>query len=145
MEIFWDLRNSTIKPWFEDIDTIEIFMKSQKHKVWLCIQGLPLEAWNELAFLSIASRWGKLIRLDTDTGDKKRLDIARILIGIKCPHVIPPFLPIKLNGSISYLKLSLAEFEEERVWIDNGKVKSFSEGSLVCSLDSPGKSCMENP
>ncbi|KAK8656042.1 hypothetical protein V6N13_108601 [Hibiscus sabdariffa] len=85
--------------------------------------------------IDIPYGWGKSIRLDTDTIEKNRLDIAKILIGIKCSYAIPPLIPVKLNGSINYLKLSIVEFDDEHCWIDNDKVKSFSEGSSECSLD----------
>ncbi|KAK8673032.1 hypothetical protein V6N13_111388 [Hibiscus sabdariffa] len=80
VEIFWELKDSFLKTWFCDIDTIESFMKSKKLRVWVCIEGMPIEAWNDSTFVSIANLWGNVIRLDTDTTEKRRLDVARVLI-----------------------------------------------------------------
>ncbi|KAK9027665.1 hypothetical protein V6N11_067489 [Hibiscus sabdariffa] len=84
IEIFWDLRNSTLKVWFDDVDTVENFSSSQKLWVWLSIEGLPLEAWLESNLNRIASRWGKVIKIDPETVAKSRLDRARILSGVNC-------------------------------------------------------------
>ncbi|KAK8670921.1 hypothetical protein V6N13_037533 [Hibiscus sabdariffa] len=143
MDIFWDLKESYLKSWFTDIDTVENFMKARKLLVWVCLEGLPLVAWTESVLCDIRSRWGELIRLDPDTANKKRFDVARLLIGVKCLSAIPPFFSIVLNGNTFILKVSTTSFEDERCWIDNGELN----GSMGCapasfSGGSP-RTCME--
>ncbi|KAK8681874.1 hypothetical protein V6N13_054273 [Hibiscus sabdariffa] len=67
IEIFWDLKESVLKPWLVDIDIVENFMIQKKIRVWVSLEGLLLEAWNEAVLVSIGSLWGNVIRLDTDT------------------------------------------------------------------------------
>ncbi|KAK8990187.1 hypothetical protein V6N11_008702 [Hibiscus sabdariffa] len=127
IEIFWDLKESVLKPWLVDIDTVENFMIQKKLRVWVSLEGLPLEAWNEAALMSIGSLWGNVIRLDTDTSEKNRLDVAKILIGVKCPSAVPPLLKVTLNGEVSSVKVRTSEYEEERVWLDNEEPNSWHE------------------
>ncbi|KAK8579183.1 hypothetical protein V6N13_142400 [Hibiscus sabdariffa] len=117
-------------------------MKLRKLRVWISLEGLPLEAWNEYVLSFMGSRWGDVIRLDQDTVERNRFDVARILIGVKCLSTIPPFLPIVLNGEKFCLKVSIAAFEDERCWIDNKKMNGFAESSPESLCDSPGRSCM---
>ncbi|KAL4386551.1 hypothetical protein GQ457_09G024140 [Hibiscus cannabinus] len=144
VEIFWDLKDSFLKTWFCDIDMIESFMKSKKLQVWVCIEGMPLEAWNDSNFVSIANLWGNVIRLDTDTIEKRRLDVARVLVGISCLSIIPPFISIELKGNIHYLRISTAEFGDERCWIDGANVNSLPEGALKSPYNSPRRACNES-
>ncbi|KAL4342161.1 hypothetical protein GQ457_08G032390 [Hibiscus cannabinus] len=122
IEIFWDLRESVLKPWFSDIDTVDNFMIHNKLKVWVCIEGVPLEVWSESGFKSITKHWGNFIRLDNDTANRSRLDVARILVGVKCLSVIPPVCSIEHKGIIAFLRISTAEFDDDRCWIDGEKV-----------------------
>ncbi|KAK8624970.1 hypothetical protein V6N13_089854 [Hibiscus sabdariffa] len=142
VSIFWDLKESLLKPWFSDIDTVESFMDSYKLKVWVCIEGLPLEAWTEPVIRLIGGRWGKVIQVDADTVNRNRVDAARILIGVKCLSNIPPFISVSLNGSGFLLKVSTSEFEDERCWIDEGKSDGRSEYSPKSRGCSPGWLCM---
>ncbi|KAK8656115.1 hypothetical protein V6N13_108674 [Hibiscus sabdariffa] len=82
IEIFWDMRNTTIEPWLDEVDTVNNFLSSHKLRVWLSIKGLPLRAWSKLVFHCIARRWGKVIRLDPEMAVKTILDKAKILLGI---------------------------------------------------------------
>ncbi|KAL4309565.1 hypothetical protein GQ457_01G031530 [Hibiscus cannabinus] len=116
------------------------WLKNCLLKVWLSIEGLPLEAWSESVLHRIGRRWGKVIRLDPETLAKSRLDKARILLGINCLSIIPPFLPIEFEGPFLILKLSYSEFEDDRCWINDEKVNSVPEGKMEFSFD-----CNVNP
>ncbi|KAK8556645.1 hypothetical protein V6N12_003042 [Hibiscus sabdariffa] len=111
-------RESMLKDWFCDIDSVENFMNEKKLRVWACIEGLPLEVWNESSLVTIASQWGNVIRLDTDTAERNRLDIAKILLGVKGLSSIPPFLSIEVNGVSHFLRVSITEFEDDTCWIN---------------------------
>ncbi|KAK8517252.1 hypothetical protein V6N12_032448 [Hibiscus sabdariffa] len=124
MDIFWDLKESVLKPWFEEIDTVESFMREQKLKVWVSLEGLPLEAWSESTLLAIGSRWGRIIQIDSDSVERKRLDKARLLLGVKCLSRIPPQIAVMLNGELYFLKVSCAAFEDEHRWIDGSRPTS---------------------
>ncbi|KAK8631820.1 hypothetical protein V6N13_028598 [Hibiscus sabdariffa] len=87
-------------------------------------------------------RWDSVICLDTNTAEKNRLDVARILIGINCPLIIPHFVPVDIDGFCSFLKMSTTEFEDECFWVDNDTVESCSKGSSDCYFSSPRRSFM---
>ncbi|KAL4319692.1 hypothetical protein GQ457_18G003410 [Hibiscus cannabinus] len=124
IEIFWDLRETMLKHWFSDIDTVGNFMKSKKLRVWVCIEGIPLEACNESVLVSIGSQWGEVIRLDPDTAERNRLDIAKILIGVNCLSAIPPLALIEVNGVVHKLRIAKAEYDDDRCWIDSKQLNS---------------------
>ncbi|KAK8709247.1 hypothetical protein V6N13_060272 [Hibiscus sabdariffa] len=74
IDIFWELKDSVLKPWLSDIDTIEDFMSAKKLKVWVCIEGLPLVAWRNL-------------RISTTEYDDKRcwIDAVKLNGRSDCP------------------------------------------------------------
>ncbi|KAK8488449.1 hypothetical protein V6N12_008160 [Hibiscus sabdariffa] len=123
-----------------------ILIATDKEKsFWLrncLIEGLSLKAWSEFFLTRIASRWDSVICLDTNTAEKNRLDVARILIGINCPLIIPHFVPVDIDGFCSFLKMSTTEFEDECFWVDNDTVESCSKGSSDCYFSSPRRSFM---
>ncbi|KAK8697394.1 hypothetical protein V6N13_113545 [Hibiscus sabdariffa] len=82
IDIFWELKDTILKPWFSDIDTVANFMEAKKLLI-------------------------------------KRLDVARILIGVKCLSVIPHFLHIKVEGAVVCLRIETSEFEDNHRWIDD--------------------------
>ncbi|KAL4367675.1 hypothetical protein GQ457_05G016460 [Hibiscus cannabinus] len=114
IDIFWDLKDSLLKPWFCEVESVENFMMAKKLRVWACIEGLPLEleVWN-----------------DTNTAEKNRLDVARILMGVGSLSSIPPFVSIDVNGEVYNLKVYTHEYEDERCWIDGEMVNSHVGGS----------------
>ncbi|KAK8612419.1 hypothetical protein V6N13_092535 [Hibiscus sabdariffa] len=97
---------------------------SEKLKVWVSLEGLPLEAWSESTLLAIGSRWGRIIQIDSDSVERKRLDKARLLLGVKCLSRIPPQIAVMLNGELYFLKVSCAAFEDEHRWIDGSRPTS---------------------
>ncbi|KAK8652909.1 hypothetical protein V6N13_126932 [Hibiscus sabdariffa] len=97
---------------------------SEKLKVWVSLEGLPLEAWSESTLLAIGSRWGRVIQIDSDSVERKRLDKARLLLGVKCLSRIPPQIAVMLNGELYFLKVSCAAFEDEHRWIDGSRPTS---------------------
>ncbi|GMI82099.1 hypothetical protein HRI_001879200 [Hibiscus trionum] len=135
VSIFWDLKETMLKSWFRDIDTIDNFMNSKKLLIWVCLEGIPLVGWHETVLSSIVNSWGRYIRLDEDTKDKKRLDVARILVGVSCLSDIPPFVSVDFSGDVHRLRVSLSEYEDERVWIDQGDSKSQEEADWDCRYD----------
>ncbi|KAL4341440.1 hypothetical protein GQ457_08G019460 [Hibiscus cannabinus] len=98
VEIFWDLKESMLKSWFTDIDTVENFRKEQKLKVWAIIEGIPVEAWNESTLIDMGSRWGKVIQIESETLERKMLDKARLLLRVRCLSRIPPLCLVEVNG-----------------------------------------------
>ncbi|KAK8498298.1 hypothetical protein V6N12_055818 [Hibiscus sabdariffa] len=140
VDIFWDLKDTVLKPWFSDIDRVARFMEPKKLRIWVCIDNLPLKVWNEATLCKIGSCWGNVIRLDPDTANRRWLDVARILIDVKCLSDIPPFLHIEVDGEAFCLRIGTSEFEDDHRWIDDENLNGCNVHS------SPGeyrKPCME--
>ncbi|KAL4386887.1 hypothetical protein GQ457_09G026990 [Hibiscus cannabinus] len=104
-------------------------MREQKLKVWVSLEGLPLEAWSESTLFTIGSRWGRVIQIDSDSVERKRLDKARLLLEVKCLSRIPPQIAVKLNGELYFLKVSSAAFKDELRWIDGSRPTSAMKNS----------------
>ncbi|KAK9038414.1 hypothetical protein V6N11_023285 [Hibiscus sabdariffa] len=132
-----------VKTWFDDVDTVENFTSSQKLRVWLSIEGLPLGAWSVSVLNRIASRWRKIIKIDPEKVARTRLDRVRILMGL-IAYVFPPFLPIVIDSSVRILKLSYAEYEDDRCWINSEKVKSCHESAPESPCFRVETPCMGN-
>ncbi|KAK8663775.1 hypothetical protein V6N13_083580 [Hibiscus sabdariffa] len=124
LAIFWDLKETLLKEWFSDIDTIDNFMNKKKLQVWACIEGIPLAAWHVSVIEAIGSHWGNVIRLDSDTKERNRLDVARILLGVSCLSDIPAIATIVWQGEKVHLRVSTTELDEDRCWIDQEEPNS---------------------
>ncbi|KAK9019120.1 hypothetical protein V6N11_034159 [Hibiscus sabdariffa] len=74
--IFWDLKESLLQSWFSDINTD---MNKKKLRIWVCIEGILIVAWQDAMLKTIGSRCGSVIRIDVDTSD------------------VPPFMAITLE------------------------------------------------
>ncbi|GMJ08075.1 hypothetical protein HRI_004476700 [Hibiscus trionum] len=130
--IFWYLRDSLIRTWFSDIDYLKNFKKENKLKVWVCMEGIPLSIWHDSVFSLIGSRMGSVVRIDDETSNKSKLDVARIFIVVGCLSDIPPFVTISMFGKEYRIRLSTSEYEDERCWLDDGQLNSQFEEEVMC-------------
>ncbi|KAK8485587.1 hypothetical protein V6N11_050459 [Hibiscus sabdariffa] len=102
LEIFWELKETLLKKWFFDIDTIDNFMNKKKLQVWAYIEGIPLAAWHVSVIKAIGSRWGNVIRLDFDTKEQNSLDVSKDLLpsnGGNCLRDVPILVESESLGS----------------------------------------------
>ncbi|KAK9008239.1 hypothetical protein V6N11_075141 [Hibiscus sabdariffa] len=99
MEIFRDLKEAMLESWFVSIDSYYDFTRLNKLKIWVVLDGFPIEAWHEDVFVSMANSWGSFVKLDEDTASKSRLDSARILISVSSVSVFPQQVAISVKGS----------------------------------------------
>ncbi|KAK8636768.1 hypothetical protein V6N13_124506 [Hibiscus sabdariffa] len=90
--IFWDLKESLLQSWFSDINTD---MNKKKLRIWVCIEGILIVAWQDAMLKTIGSRCGSVIRIDVDTSD------------------VPPFMAITLEGETYWLRESIVEYDDE--------------------------------
>lgn len=88
-----------LRPW--DNKTV-----SRERFLWLKIQGLPVQAWEEVSFRTIAGMMGTYIRMDDDTTKKMRLDIARILISASSPETIFRNMTVKIDQHLFNIRIS---------------------------------------
>ncbi|KAK8564991.1 hypothetical protein V6N12_058567 [Hibiscus sabdariffa] len=118
--IFWDLKESLLKSWFTDIDTVDNFMNKKKFRVWVRIEGMPLMAW-----------------IEEETAKKLRFDGARILLGVSCLSDVPLTAAISFEGESFWLRISIVEFEDE-------SEKLQSEGGFINNLEGVSPRALPN-
>ncbi|WJX90651.1 hypothetical protein P8452_72524 [Trifolium repens] len=53
-------------------------MVYSKREIWVEMFGVPLHAWGETTFRSLANRCGRFLAVDTPTSNRTRLDVARV-------------------------------------------------------------------
>ncbi|KAK8670726.1 hypothetical protein V6N13_037344 [Hibiscus sabdariffa] len=99
-------------------------MNKKKLQVWAYIEGILLAAWHGSVIKAIDSRWGNVIRLDSYTEERNRLDTTRILLGVSCLSNIPSIATIVWQGEKVQLRVSTAELDESRCWIDQEEPNS---------------------
>ncbi|KAK8501182.1 hypothetical protein V6N12_008191 [Hibiscus sabdariffa] len=119
-QVLWSdgFKASLLNDWFDDIDFIECFMLNKKLKVWISMEGIPLEFWNHSTLSVIAGLRGSVIKVDGDTLQMKRVDAARILLGVSQLADVPFDASVRANDKVFRIKISTAEFEDDRCWIN---------------------------
>ncbi|KAK9000970.1 hypothetical protein V6N11_082764 [Hibiscus sabdariffa] len=134
MAIFWDMKEMLLNSWFTDIDNLDNFMNKKKLRVWVCVQGMPLMAWQETMFTTLGSRWGRVVRLDADTVNKSRLYVARILLGTYSTGSYNDTPRASIAGKASGVGAKTVGTEDELKWDQSGG-RTFQELSpRVCRL-----------
>ncbi|KAK9006839.1 hypothetical protein V6N11_019170 [Hibiscus sabdariffa] len=92
--------------------------------------------------IAIGSRLGRVIRVDTETLERLRLDKARLLLGVRCLSRIPPQIRVEMNGETFFLKVSCSAYEDDHCWIDGRKTNSAHGKSPSSDHGSLGRSWM---
>lgn len=57
--------------WFEWITLWNGNLSQTERLIWLTIEGVPVEAWNDNSFRKIASKWGKVLGVYPAISSKK--------------------------------------------------------------------------
>ncbi|KAK8569122.1 hypothetical protein V6N12_007654 [Hibiscus sabdariffa] len=78
-------------------------------------EGLVTDGFN-------VKRWGVVLKVDEETVELKRFDVAKILIQVQKISNIPDCICIVVNGDPCLIKLSTEEFEEEQIFIDGERL-----------------------
>ncbi|KAL8466932.1 hypothetical protein ACS0TY_035855 [Phlomoides rotata] len=99
----------SIKQWSEDvIDNNRI--------IWTNWFGVPMHAWNPNFFNLVSCQFGKLIRIDEDTLQRRRLQMARILIRTPYHELPRTLIAVAIDGKIFHLRVreEAEDLEEDR-------------------------------
>jgi len=65
---------------FLNIKKLLPHLTGKQRRTWLKLYGVPLHIWEESVFKKIGGRIGEFLDFDVDTAERKRFDVARILI-----------------------------------------------------------------
>ncbi|KAK7256698.1 hypothetical protein RIF29_30155 [Crotalaria pallida] len=112
---------SNIQPWSSKV-------KVRERLCWLRCYGVPVVAWSEQCFKTIAERVGKYVGLDTETQSCSRFDMGRILISTEKKAFITADLHVKIHGTLHEVHV----MEEVYCYCDNASC-SIDEGTVVGS------------
>jgi hypothetical protein len=105
--------------WFRSILEWSPDLFLDRRAVWLMCRGVPLHAWDESLFRSIADRFGSFIELDPSTANRRKLDIARVKISSSKMESIDTVINIVVMGK-TYQIWVVEEMERDVVVCDRG-------------------------
>lgn len=87
-----------LRPW-EPRDVCE------KKRVWSAWRGIPLHAWNERFFQLASGELGTFIKVDEDTTNKVRLNVARVLLSVPFYKDINRCITVQIEGRSYTIKI----------------------------------------
>ncbi|GAB4849544.1 hypothetical protein Ancab_004338 [Ancistrocladus abbreviatus] len=95
-----------VAQWFEKIRPWTTMEVATERFLWIRVQGLPLNCWQHNCFWKIVGLWGKLIMLDGRTSQKKRQDIARMLISTTQSGLIAHSIFVDVNRRLFFMRVN---------------------------------------
>jgi hypothetical protein len=102
--------------WFERFEVWSPELVSNERTIWLRCYGVPLHAWGEALFRSIAFKFGVFTEVDLSTKNLLRGDFARIKVVNNKQTTIDSSMAIKVLGK----KFIIRVMEEGGVAVDGG-------------------------
>ncbi|WJX81141.1 hypothetical protein P8452_64061 [Trifolium repens] len=126
-KVWWDKCFSKIIPWSPNL-------VSESRETWIQIFGIPLHAWDESCFKSVAGRFGVFLDFDEATIAKHRLDMARVKLRTVRRVLIDTVVQLSVMGST---------FD---VWVVEERCGCGDEGRVeeVGSNENSGRSSMNS-
>ncbi|XVF78456.1 hypothetical protein PTKIN_Ptkin14bG0134900 [Pterospermum kingtungense] len=95
LEAFFSNFQVSSSPWCEDLKPWRFVNPFRSVDVWVSLQEVPLHVWDMSFFKTLGDKWGSFIRLDYNAVEKKRFDIARMLVSVESAMKIPSVVSIK--------------------------------------------------
>jgi hypothetical protein len=112
---WWERWFSTVKPWRPDI-------LPKGRRIWVRLFGVPLHIWSLEGFKKIIWRYGKLLKLDPETMEQTRLDVARAQIAVTYWEMVDEVIEVKVDDEIFIIRM----VEERFGGVDVGVNKACS-------------------
>lgn len=101
-----------VETWFYDIRPWAPGEVARERETWIRCQGIPLQGWSEQLFKLLVTSLGKFISVDWCTMQKKRFDIARVLIRTSSWEAINRIVKVRINGIIFSIRLLEEPFSD---------------------------------
>ncbi|XVE83313.1 hypothetical protein DITRI_Ditri16bG0078900 [Diplodiscus trichospermus] len=108
-------------------------LKDNLEVKWM--EEVKIQVWHYNFFEGLGNRWGKLVRLDDDTMNKCRFDIARMLVFVDSIFRIPPIVTVHLKGTDFKILVTMDEYED----MEHEKSTDVEEGALYDEVMKTGK------
>ncbi|MCI39173.1 DUF4283 domain protein, partial [Trifolium medium] len=87
----------TLRKWFQNIVKWSPDQLVRERYCWICIHGIPLQAWQEEFFQLLTCKFGTYLYSDATTSYKDRLDMARVLVRTTSMEVINASVRVKVD------------------------------------------------
>lgn len=87
----WEANFKEVRRWLPEL-------VAKRRNVWLQVYGIPLHIWDEDFFKLLGTKFGVFLDFDECTIEKKRLDVARILVDTPRLGVIDEMINISVVG-----------------------------------------------
>lgn len=106
----------------------------KKRRTWVKLYGVPLHVWDESFFKIFAGKIGVFIDFDSDTADKKRFDVARLLISTYRWGFIDDWVKVEVMGArydikvVEDISYSGIEEVEEEIFLEQGSLPEVDGG-----------------
>lgn len=99
---------------FELFTPADKFSVPTRHLVWLKLTKVPLGAWNEDFFATIASFLGTFICVDEITRTHGRYDLARVLISSSVPFIQQQVFKVKIDDEVKEIIVQMDESNQQK-------------------------------
>lgn len=101
-----------METWFYDVRQWSSALVVKERGAWLRCQGVPLHAWSDNFFEMIAISFGTFVSMDWSSMQKKRLDVARMLIRTSSWEVVNRLIKVQVNGLFYNIRVIEEPFPE---------------------------------
>ncbi|WRX31362.1 protein of unknown function DUF4283 - like 10 [Theobroma cacao] len=98
MKCLLSLYKEIFTPWFKNIRPYYEWLQERKVLVWVKLDDIPIFLWQKVLFEGIGNSWGRLVKVDKDTEEKRRFDCAMILVEVLCKSKITPMIRVEAKG-----------------------------------------------
>jgi hypothetical protein len=95
---WWERWFSTVKPWRPDI-------LPKGRRIWVRLFGVPLHIWSLEGFKKIIWRYGNLLKLDPETMEQSRLDVAKAQIVVTYWEMVDEVIEVKVDDEVFIIKM----------------------------------------
>ncbi|XVF51713.1 hypothetical protein PTKIN_Ptkin04bG0206600 [Pterospermum kingtungense] len=94
--------------WLEDLLPLNKFGQ-RLFPLWIKLEEVPLYLWNFNFFNSLGDAWGTFLKMDVDTENKSRFDVANILVLVESKFHIPSVVNVKSREKVHKIFVTLEE------------------------------------
>ena len=117
------IKDNRVSSWFTELVPWEETVMERELFAWVILEEVPLQVWHVKFFESLGNSWGRFIKLDENTINKSRFDVARMLVRVDSNHDIPATVSVMVRGSFHKIRVT----EEESMVVE----EVVGEASLV--------------
>ncbi|XVF82163.1 hypothetical protein PTKIN_Ptkin16aG0022800 [Pterospermum kingtungense] len=71
------------------------------------MEEVPFQVWNMKFFTTLGDFLGEFVKVDRETAEKNRFDVAKKLVKVDSKLSIPPLVSVKLDNEVFKIILSI--------------------------------------